>query len=373
MNPAALRAWLAVNHAFQIGPARFHQLLEVFAEPQAMLAASVEQLQALGLSAQTIAELKTPDEALLEASLRWCEQAHTHVLTWDDTRYPLWLRQVAAPPPVLYVRGDPAVLGLPQIAIVGSRHPTPAGAENARLFAAELTRAGFVITSGMALGIDAASHQGALQANGLTIAIMGTGLDRCYPAAHRSLAEAIVEKGGALVSEFPLGTKPIPGNFPRRNRLISGLSRGVLVVEAALRSGSLITAQHALEQGREVYAIPGSIHNTQAKGCHALLRQGAKLVETVADILEELPATFADISSSYVSPVPVLADIKTDELHDKVLAAIDDAPTGVDQIIERSGLTTDAVCSILLLLELQGRAHMTMAGQYCRVYDKGGR
>jgi DNA processing protein len=372
MTTAGQRAWLAVSQAKSINTTLLQQLLRVFAEPQAILAATTKQLQQLGLSAAHIQALRHTDAAQLEKASAWLAQPNTQLITWQDATYPALLRQLADPPTVLYVRGDPAVLSLPQIAIVGSRHPTPTGSENAEEFAAELARVGMVITSGLALGIDAAAHRGALKVNGLTLAVCGTGIDQIYPAAHVPLSEAILAKGGAIVSEFPLTTPPWPGNFPQRNRLISGLSHGVLVVEAALRSGSLITARHALEQGREVYAIPGSIHNVQAKGCHALLRQGAKLVETVTDILEELPPTFAENSSGY--PPLAISEAAADEDPQirQILGCIDDAPTTVDHIIERSGLTADAVCSILLTLELQGKVQLTTAGWYCRVHRAGG-
>lgn len=372
MTTATQRAWLTVSQAKSINATLLQQLLRVFAEPQAIVAATSRQLQQLGLSTAHIKALHHTDAAQLDKVSAWLAQPNTHLITWQDVAYPDLLRQLVDPPTVLYVRGDPAVLSLPQIAIVGSRHPTPAGSENAEEFAAELARVGMVITSGLALGIDAAAHRGALKVNGLTLAVCGTGIDQIYPTTHVPLSETILAKGGAIVSEFPLSTPPWPGNFPQRNRLISGLSLGVLVVEAALRSGSLITARHALEQGREVYAIPGSIHNVQAKGCHALLRQGAKLVETVTDILEELPPTFADNSAAYLPSAVGAVAVDEDPQNQQILACLDDAPAAVDHIIERSGLTPEAVCSILLLLELQGKVRLTTAGWYCRVHKTGG-
>ncbi|MBI3562414.1 MAG: DNA-protecting protein DprA [Gammaproteobacteria bacterium] len=372
MDRHNLSAWLALSLAEGIGPATVLRLLEIFPHPRAIATASATQLRALGLSASSIQNLHHPDAARLETVLVWLQQPLTHVITLQDPEYPYLLRQISDPPPLLYVRGDPKVLNQTQLAVVGSRHPTPIGAENAQAFAEELARTGITITSGLAYGIDAAAHQGALHAGGTTIAVCGTGADRVYPAYHRGLLEKILAQGGAVVSEFPLGTPPLAGNFPRRNRLISGLSRGVLVVEATRQSGSLITARHALDQGREVYAIPGSIHNPQAKGCHELLRQGAKLVESRADILEDFPATFADNSGGYAAaaPSPAVADATTPSA--VVLAGVDAAPTAVDHIIARSGLTPDAVCSILLQLELQGKVVMTAAGSYCRVHLKGG-
>ncbi len=372
MTTATQRAWLTVSQAKSVNAAMLQQLLQVFNEPQAILAATSGQLQRLGLSAESIHALHNTDAAWLDNITKWLATPDAHLITWQDAAYPPMLRQLTDPPAVLYVRGDPAVLSLPQIAIVGSRHPTPMGSENAGAFAAELARIGMVVTSGLAMGIDAAAHRGALHVNGITIAVCGTGIDHIYPASHVPLSEAIIASGGAVISEFPLATPPWPGNFPRRNRLISGMSHGVLVVEAALRSGSLITARHALEQGREVYAIPGSIHNVQAKGCHALLRQGAKLVENVMDILEELPTTFADNSITYGQTEVVTPDVDTDPQAQRILDCIDDAPTSVDRVIERCGLTADAVCSILLILELQGKVQLTAAGLYCRVHKTGG-
>jgi DNA processing protein len=236
------------------------------------------------------------------------------------------------------------------------------GAETARDFARSLSRAGLVITSGLALGVDSASHQGALDGGGQTVAVFGTGLDRVYPARNRKLAHAIVEQGGALVSEYPPGMEPLPANFPRRNRIISGLSLGTLVVEAALRSGSLITARYAAEQGREVFAIPGSIHNPLARGCHRLIRQGAKLVETAQDIIEELAP---QLRAALAEAGPDRGEAEQpgmDEEYRRLLECLDDGTSSVDQLVQRSGLTADAVSSMLLLLELQGYVVSTAGG-----------
>lgn len=367
MSMTSLRAWLAVSFADHIGPIRFHALLSHFKDPEAILAASAQELTDIGLPAVALQGLLAPNWQRVDATLAWAQQPNAHLLTLLDPRYPTQLRHISDPPPVLFVLGNVQALQHTQLAIVGSRHPSPMGEENAYAFAMELAKTGVVITSGMALGIDAAAHRGALAAEGLTLAVAGTGLDRIYPAQHRVLAQQIIEQG-ALISEFPLGTRPSAGNFPRRNRIISGLSHGVLVVEAATQSGSLITARHAIEQGREVFALPGSIHNTHAKGCHELIRQGAKLVESVTHILEELPPTFADNSVAYATAAAHYEVVAGSPQEAAVLAAIDDAPTSVEDIIQRCGLTADAVCSILLLLELQGKVQMTTAGQYCRVY-----
>lgn len=290
------------------------------------------------------------------------------MLPCTDPAYPSLLKQISDPPIALFLRGNASLLGNPQLAIVGSRNPSTEGRRNAEEFAAYLARCGLTITSGMALGIDAAGHRGALKAGGTTIAILGTGLDKVYPPSHRELCEEIAVKG-LVVSEFPPGTPPLPHNFPRRNRLISGLSVGVLVVEAAQSSGSLITARLASEQGREVFAIPGSIHNPLARGCHRLIREGAKLVESAGDILEELAPLLK------LEPMRVLEQNQTrttataaeDPEYRLLLNSMDYAPTSVDALVERTGLTPDVVSSMLLMLELQGQVEAAPGGHYSRV------
>ena len=361
---ASLRPWLVLHRAPGLGPATFHSLIARFGTPGNILSVGTAALKAAGLSQETVAALQQPDEMAIEADLAWIEQPQAHVLTLGDPGYPSRLREISDAPLLLYVYGDPDCLALPQLAMVGTRSPTPAGRETAQEFARHLAGVGLTITSGLALGIDAASHRGALAAGGYSVAVVGTGLDRVYPARHRELAHQIAEQG-ALVSEFSPGMPPLAANFPRRNRIISGLAVGTLVVEAARQSGSLITARLALEQGREVFAVPGSIHNPQARGCHQLLRQGAKLVETAQDVLEEL--------GSLVSYEPV-ADLQTgtenaselDAEYLKVLECIGHEPTTVDTVVERSGLTADAVCSMLLVLELQGFVAATNGGHYCQ-------
>jgi DNA processing protein len=309
---------------------------------------------------------RRPDWQRVEQDLAWLERPGNGLLPLDDPRYPPLLRQIPYPPPLLFVHGDPDCLRLPQLAIVGARNPTPLGRETAQRFAAHLAECGLLITSGLALGIDAAAHEGALAGGGRTIAVMGTSLDRVYPARNRDLAHAIAERG-ALVSELAIGTPPTAENFPRRNRLISGLALGVLVVEAAAQSGSLITARLATEQGREVFAVPGSIHNPLAKGCHALIRQGAKLVETAADILEELGALAAatgEVAASRTSaPTPVVLD----EEYRHLLAAMGDEPVGIDLLVDRCGLTAEALSSMLLILELEGYVAAMPGGLYGRL------
>ncbi len=292
-----------------------------------------------------------------ESALAWQASDRT-LLCPDDPRYPPLLRQLADPPLLLYVLGKVEVLSDPQLAMVGSRNPTPPGRDNAVQFAKALTESGLTITSGLALGIDAAAHEGALAGKGPTIAVAGTGVDRVYPSSHRELAHRIVAAGGALVSEFALGTPPMKHQFPRRNRIISGLSLGTLVVEAALSSGSLITARQAAEQGREVFAIPGSIHNPMAKGCHQLIRQGAKLVETAEHVLEELgaliPLTLTAPTCSKPdtgSDNPIDRDgLDPEQLH--LLAEMGFDPISIDTLIDRTGFGADAVAGMLLTLEL---------------------
>ena len=360
--------WLALLRAPGVGPVRFRQLLQSYPTPHALFQQPPRALVSAGLIAPDTADyLAAPDWAAVEADLRWLAQPGHHVLTLLNADYPAWLREIHDPPPLLFVQGSPACLSSPQVAVVGSRNPTPAGLDTARDFAAELTRHGFTVTSGLAAGIDAAAHRGALAAGGRTIAVAGTGLDRVYPARHLPLATAIRENG-AVVSEFPLGSPPLPESFPRRNRIISGLSRGTLVVEAALHSGSLITARCALEQGREVFAVPGSIHNPCARGCHALLRQGAKLVEDIHDILEEL-GPFAREPGPLVPEGPageVMTIPALDETFAAVLRQIDYAPTSIDALIERTGLGSERLCPLLLELEMAGHIRTSPGGTFMR-------
>ncbi|HZR35908.1 MAG TPA: DNA-processing protein DprA, partial [Nevskia sp.] len=290
MAAEALRGWLALQRVSGLGASGARRLLERYGDPDAALAAGTPAWRAAGLSEAVCRGLAEPDWAGVEQDLAWLAQssaAPRDVVTCRDPRYPPLLAQIAQPPLLLFTLGDAALLRLPQLAIVGARSASAQGAENAQAFATELARRGISVTSGLALGIDAAAHRGALAADGYTIAVCGNGLDRIYPSRNRELAHAIAARG-LLVSEFPVGVAPLPEHFPRRNRIISGLALGTLVVEAARESGSLITARLAVEQGREVFAIPGSIHNPLARGCHSLIREGAKLVETVDDILAEL-------------------------------------------------------------------------------------
>jgi DNA processing protein len=299
---------------------------------------------------------------MIDYDLEWLEQQNNGVLTVNDTNYPLQLKEIADPPPILFVRGNPDLLSLPQIAIVGSRNPSALGKETAFSFARTLSLYGFVITSGLALGIDGASHRGALNAKGYTVAVAGTGLDRVYPARHKELATEIVNTG-VMISEFPPGTTAKANHFPRRNRIISGLCQGLLVVEAAKQSGSLITARMALEQNREVFAIPGSIHNPLARGCNALIREGAKLVETTQDILEELNQYYQQDEKLLPLTTQSTLDLEQQTLLNRVMFS----PTSIDHLVENTGESVEAISSMLLILELQGYLEATAAGCYMRV------
>lgn len=385
-----LRARLQIWRAAGIGPASINRLLNHFGSAAAALEGSDAEMTKAGIKPETIQNLRAvPAEAVL-ADLEWLHRAqHRHILVPEDPLYPKQLHDVKAAPPILFVAGNPELLNEPQLAMVGSRTPTTYGKDNAQAFAHYLAKHGITITSGLALGIDAISHQGALEAGGHTIAVIATGLDIMYPAKNRSLAERIVEQG-VIVSEFPIGVKPQAQNFPRRNRIISGLSLGTLVVEAALQSGSLVTAQHALEQGREVFAIPGSIHSPLAHGCHRLIRQGAKLVETAADILEELApqlqtylgVNFEPTEAQATKPIKPLSFLKSIETQENteertapaldpeeqlLLATIGLEPVPIDQIVIQTGLTTDVVSSMLLMLELQGYIAACGGGRYKRL------
>lgn len=370
--PDDSHAWLALHRTPAAGSQRLRVLLTRFGSPTAILAAG-EQLRGCSLPDKAVDYLLAPDWGMVERDLAWLAEADNHLLTCQDPRYPALLAETAGAPLLLFVHGDPDYLRQPQLAVVGSRTPSHAGAAQAKDFAGFLGSYGLTITSGLATGIDAAAHRGALTTPAGSIAVTGTGLDRVYPACHRDLAHQIAASG-ALVSEFPPGTPPRPGHFPRRNRIISGLSLGTLVVEAALRSGSLITARLALEQGREVFAMPGSIHNPLARGCHALIRQGAKLVENGEHIFEELGHLFpthtptganpgaAAISSSGTPP-------QSDDLageYNELLDNMGYEPVAVDELVQRSGLTPEQVSSMLLLLELEDRVHSGAGGRYIR-------
>jgi len=300
--------------------------------------------------------------------MAWLEQSDNYLLKISDPDYPPLLRELANPPSALFLHGDPDLLSIPQIAIVGSRNASTNGQRNATDFAAFLAASGLVVSSGLATGIDAAAHRGALDAKGLTIAVAGTGPDRVYPARNRGLAHDIA-LDGLLVTEFPTGTPPLPGNFPRRNRILAGLSLGVLVVEAALQSGSLITARRAADAGREVFALPGSIHNPLAHGCHALIREGAKLVEAGEHILEELGPLLqrAGFRPTASESAPQADPPVIDPAHQRLLDVMGFDSVTTDRLVQQTGMSAAEVSSILLLLELQGHVSSGAGGQFTRL------
>ena len=376
----SLSAWLTLTHAPSLHAGRLRPLLERLGSADSILTASPAALRESGAESGFAGWLhsRRQRDAAIDAELRWLERAGHHFVPLDAAAYPPLLAELSDAPVGLFVRGDPTALSLPQLAIVGSRNPTAGGRDNAASFAAHLARCGLAITSGLAMGIDAAAHQGALDAAGVTIAVCGTGLDIDYPPANSALAETIAASG-ALVSEFPLGAPPLKANFPRRNRIISGLALGTLVVEAAVRSGSLITARLAAEQGREVFAIPGSIHNPLARGCHQLIRQGAKLVETGDDIFAELRALAGALAPALQAAVPdqrnpaatgpvsdAAAGPVLDKAYEILLDALGFEPASVDVLVERTGFAADEVASMLLILELDGKLESRPGGRYVR-------
>ena len=351
-----LAAWVRLTLVPGVGGESRRQLLKTFGLPERVFAASHGALSAV-VGEDLAQRLATLDAAAdIEAALAWTQEAGNRIVTLADADYPQSLLEGVDPPLLLYVKGRAELLNRPSIAVVGSRSATKQGAANAHAFAAALSRAGLTIVSGLALGIDAAAHRGALEAPASTIAVIGTGADRIYPAGNADLARLIAEQG-AVVSEFKLGTPPLAANFPRRNRIIAGLSRGCLVVEAAERSDSLITARFAAESGSEVFAIPGSIHAPLSKGCHKLIKQGAKLVDTAADILDELAW------EAVVAPPKAAAHVDDDP----VLAAIGGDLCDLDTLSERTGLAADALLARLLPLELDGRIAQLPGDRYQRL------
>jgi DNA processing protein len=358
--------WLKLARANGLHGNRLDELLARFGNPAGITAERAGALVAAGLPEKDAERILASGDADLHLAETWLDQPGHFMLTWSDPAYPALLRAIPDPPIVLFGSGNPDVLSLPQLAIVGSRKATAGGVDTARRFAAHMARAGLCITSGLALGIDAAAHGGALQAKGITVAVCGTGPDQVYPPAHRALAAEIAHQG-AVITQYPPGTPAKPANFPQRNRIISGLSLGTLVVEAGVRSGALITARLAGEQGREVFAVPGSIHNPVARGCHRLIRQGAKLVETAQDIAEELGGIIAAMSQSIeqnVSSSSTKQSFEADPEYAQLLACMGWDPVSANQLVERSGLTAADVSSMLLILELAGRVEPLAGGRY---------
>ena len=367
---AAARDWLALASVPGIGPVLGRRLAGALGGPERALSAPPTALEALGVAPKLREQLSQAPRADLSGVDTWLAAGpERHLIAIDSPTYPQRLRALVDAPLALLVAGDLEVLALPQLGVVGSRSPTAGGVDTARRFSRALAERGLIITSGLARGIDGAAHRGALDADVPTVAVLGHGPDRVYPDVHASLADAIVAGGGALVSEFLPGTPPERSNFPRRNRTIAGLSLGVLVVEAAVRSGSLITARQAMEQGREVFAVPGSIHNPTARGCHRLIRDGAKLVETVDDVLEELAGQLPPSAR----PEPAAGDERSDsapELDDDyvtLLHAMGFDPVSVDELVQRTGLTPQALSSMLFRLELEGEIRPVSGVGYERV------
>ena len=375
-TPEELGAWLRLVLTPGVGPESARRLLAAFGEPQAIFAQTETAMCQVVIAKQAQAQALrlVPDgwADLTQDTLDWLGAANGPgrcVVTLGDADYPASLLDIPDPPLMLYALGQTSQLATLRaqqaLAMVGSRNPTPQGAENARAFACSLAASGLTVVSGLALGVDGAAHEGALQGATkgqlATIAVVGTGLDRVYPRQHRDLAHRIAQNG-LILSEYPLGTPPLSPNFPRRNRLISGLSQATLVVEAALQSGSLITAKQALEQGRDVMAIPGSIHSTQAKGCHALIKQGAKLVESAQDVLEELRLPDA------LAQMPlVLAAPGEDAPEDELLSALGHDPVSLDALQARCGWTTARLQAQLLELELMGQVGRLPGGLFQRM------
>jgi DNA processing protein len=368
-NVEELRAWALLARSPSLDRERLLPALSAAGCAAELTRASPTRLAEWLLPAAAIEFLRAADEAAVNRDLEWLAGApDRHLVSLQSALYPPLLLQSVGAPVALYVRGVPTVLSLPQLAMVGSRNPTASGRETAFQFARHLAGCGLVITSGLAVGIDSASHRGALAAGQPTVAVCGCGLDAVYPEENESLAVEIA-RTGALASEFPPGTPPLRQNFPQRNRIISGLALGTLVVEAASRSGSLITARFALEQGREVFAIPGSIHSPLSRGCHQLIRQGAKLVETGDDVLAELgviAAAGAQFAATAAAASGGVAAPELDKEYEILLDALGFDPLGVDALAERSGLKADAVASMLLILELQGAIEAHPGGRYCR-------
>jgi DNA processing protein len=376
MSDARLAAWLRLERASGIGPRTGLKLIDafgsidaVFGAGQAALAAHVSSAQARALLAPAPEGL----ERLAEATLRWRELPGHRVLALGEPGYPALLAHIPDPPLLLYIKGRVELLASPMLAVVGSRNASAQGKANALAFAASLSGAGLCIVSGLALGIDAAAHEGALKGPGSTVAVIGTGPDQVYPARNRALCERIGVEG-CIVSEYPVGTPPLPGNFPKRNRIISGLAAGVLVVEAAAQSGSLITARQAAEQGRDVFAIPGSIHAALAKGCHLLIREGAKLVDTAADVLEAMAVSPLARRTSPPAArcagrgdAPAAGPDGAPAGSDALLAALGHDPVEPDILLASLGIGPALLSSQLLALELAGMVERQPGGRVQRV------
>ncbi len=370
------RDWLVILNAPSVGGASLIRVIEALGGASAVASANTRELTRHGLSIEAATAITKPDETRLESHLKWLSHPNHHLLCWDDDAYPALLRRINGPPAALFIDGDPGCLWQPQIAIIGSRNPTVGGLDHARDFASTLARQGMTITSGLASGIDSAAHVAAMNAGALTIAVNGTGLDRVYPASSEAVAERIRSQG-AMISELPLGSPPRRQHFPSRNRIISGLSLAVLVIEAGLNSGTLITARKAAEQSREVFALPGSLHNPMAKGCHRLIREGARLVETTADIMQELGPVAAELQmeirqrleqpdTDEEKPAHCQQDLLGDSDYSSVWKVLAYDPKPLDAIIQQSGLSAREISSMLLMMELKGMVKRQSDGRYVR-------
>lgn len=367
--------WLGLNAIDGLGAQTLCQLLREFGSPDQIYQASHHQLSKVVSTAIASEIVKGVNTSAIQTSLDWLQHEGNHLITFADAHYPQQLLQIANPPPILFAKGQVKWLNHPSIAMVGSRSSTPQGEKNAEDFATSLANFGLCVVSGLALGIDGAAHRGALKATSSyaagTIAVVGTGLDIVYPAKHRDLAHKIVQHG-LIISEFTLGTPSRAQNFPRRNRIISGLSLGCLVVEANVQSGSLITAKLALEQGREVFAIPGSIHSPVAKGCHLLIKQGAKLVENTQDIMDELSSNGhplwlkQDLADS--KNITTTHSNSDDNAFNLILSALGHDPITMDALIIATGLSAEQLSSQLMMLELEGKVATVSGGQYQRIH-----
>lgn len=371
-----LKSWVSLLRVPGVGPKTFQKLLDAFNSPPEVFSSSSQSLKQAGFSEKIISAINDAENTISSLEdIKWLESADSHyIITIHCPEYPALLKQISNPPPLLFVQGNLSILNDPQLAIVGSRNPTQGGLSNTHEFAKYLSRSGLCITSGLALGVDGAAHQGAIDTNSPTIAVIATGVDRVYPARHRELAHQIVIHG-AIISEFPIGTQARPENFPRRNRIISGIAHGTLVIEAAKRSGSLITAKLSSEQNREVFAIPGSIHNPLARGCHQLIKEGAKLVETAQDILEEM-ASIIDVNSLHndtdqtLSETETTADITVadDSLeHQNLLDKMGYDPVSIDELVIRTEQDPASIAATLLILELQNKVSSNGGGTYTRL------
>jgi DNA processing protein len=367
-------AWATLARAPGLDVPTLSRALQVLRHARGILEASESSRRQAGIPVRTCQFLSSARSELSMSERTWLDDPHHHLLPFVDPCFPALLRRAQGHPLALFVVGDPAVLQDPQLAMVGTRNPTPQGRETAREFSEYLATRGLAITSGMAEGIDSAVHRGALAAQGITLAVLGSGVDIIYPRSNIPLAEEIVHRG-AVISAFPLGTPPRKENFPQRNQIIAGLSLGTVVIEAARRSGSLITARLALELGREVFAVPGSIHNPMSRGCHELIRQGAKLTETAHDILSELDFSGFFAGRNAASRCPRMAvprETGMDNDHKILLDALGFDPADLDVLVVRTGLKPEAVSSMMLILELEGHVQAAPGGRYSRVVRSRG-